>query len=139
MLHGLSAEKFKSIELEIQKIDLTLLEKVDEHIKTFINYKTDYATFMKLNTYIHEKYFKNDRFLHNKVIKKLLQLETHYINNVIIDGNTIITFVDETKKSNNRNIKYFETLADFIETREQFTTYNILYKCDSKYLIEEFV
>ena len=137
--YGLSAEMFKSIELEIQKINLTLLENVDEHIKTFINYKTDYATFMKLNTYIREKYFKNDRFLHNKVIIKLLQLETHYINNVIIDGNTIITFVDETKKSNNRNIKYFETLADFIETRAQFTTYNILYKCDSKYLIEKFV
>lgn len=139
MSYVICTESFKSIKLDIQQIDLTLLEKVDEHIKTFINYKTDYASLMKLNTYIREKYFKNDRFLHNKVIKKLLQLDTYYINNVIIDGDTIITFVDETKKSNNRNIKYFETMADFIETREQFTTYNILSKCGSRYLIEEFV
>ena len=130
-----------------KNFNLTLLIQVDEHIKTFIDYKTNYTTYIQLRRYIFEKYLKFykvrgnyiAKFLHNNVIKKLLQLETHYINNVIIDGDTIITFVDETKKSNNRNIKYFETMADFIETREPFTTYNILYKCGSRYLIEEFV
>ncbi len=128
----------------ISKTNLELLELFDDKIKTFVNYKTDFSVYKKFTEYIFETYFiindkekKTYRFLHNKLIKKLLQLETHFIDNIIINDNKIITFVDTTKKSNNRNITYYTNLEEFMIEREQFKTYNILFQCQQGYLIEE--
>jgi hypothetical protein len=133
--------KYKTV---ISKTNLELLELFDDKIKTFVNYKTDFAVYKKFTEYIFETYFiindkekKTYRFLHNKLIKKLLQLETHFIDNIIINDNKIITFVDTTKKSNNRNITYYTNLEEFMIEREQFKTYNILFQCQQGYLIEE--
>ena len=133
----------------ISKTNLELLELFDDKIKTFVNYKTDYAVYKKFTEYIFETYFiqinkENDkykktyRFLYNKLIKKLLQLDTHFIDNIIINDNKIITFVDTTKKSNNRNIKYYANLEEFMIEREQFKTYSMLFQCQQGYLFEEF-
>lgn len=133
----------------INKTNLELLELFDDKIKTFVNYKTDYAVYKKFTEYIFETYFiqinkENDkykktyRFLYNKLIKKLLQLDTHFIDNIIINDNKIITFVDTTKKSNNRNIKYYANLEEFMIEREQFKTYSMLFQCQQGYLFEEF-
>ena len=129
----------------ISKTNLELLELFDDKIKTFVNYKTDYAVYKKFTEYIFETYFiindtekKTYRFLYNKLIKKLLQLDTHFIDNIIINDNKIITFVDTTKKSNNRNIKYYANLEEFMIEREQFKTYSMLFQCQQGYLFEEF-
>ena len=129
----------------ISKTNLELLELFDDKIKTFVNYKTDFAVYKKFTEYIFETYFiindtekKTYRFLYNKLIKKLLQLDTHFIDNIIINDNKIITFVDTTKKSNNRNIKYYANLEEFMIEREQFKTYSMLFQCQQGYLFEEF-
>ena len=134
--------KYKTV---ISKTNLELLELFDDKIKTFVNYKTDYAVYKKFTEYIFETYFiindtekKTYRFLYNKLIKKLLQLDTHFIDNIIINDNKIITFVDTTKKSNNRNIKYYANLEEFMIEREQFKTYSMLFQCQQGYLFEEF-
>ena len=133
--------KYKTV---ISKTNLELLELFDDKIKTFVNYKTDYAVYKKFTEYIFETYFiindtekKTYRFLYNKLIKKLLQLDTHFIDNIIINDNKIITFVDTTKKSNNRNIKYYANLEEFMIEREQFKTYSMLFQCQQGYLFEE--
>ena len=130
---------------EINKTNLELSDLFDDKIKKFVNYKTDYAVYKKFTEYIFEKYFlqidkekKTYRFLYNKLIKKLLQLDTHFIDNIIINDNKIITFVDTTKKSNNRNIKYYANLEEFMIEREQFKTYSMLFQCQHGYLFEEF-
>ena len=134
--------KYKTV---ISKTNLELLELFDDKIKTFVNYKTDFAVYKKFTEYIFETYFriidkekKTYRFLYNKLIKKLLQLDTHFIDNIIINDNKIITFVDTTKKSNNRNIKYYANLEEFMIEREQFKTYSMLFQCQQGYLFEEF-
>ena len=134
--------KYKTV---ISKTNLELLELFDDKIKTFVNYKTDYAVYKKFTEYIFETYFiindtekKTYRFLYNKLIKKLLQLDTHFIDNIIINDNKIITFVDTTKQSNNRNIKYYANLEEFMIEREQFKTYSMLFQCQQGYLFEEF-
>ena len=138
--------KYKTV---ISKTNLELLELFDDKIKTFVNYKTDYAVYKKFTEYIFETYFiqinkENDkykktyRFLYNKLIKKLLQLDTHFIDNIIINDNKIITFVDTTKQSNNINIKYYANLEEFMIEREQFKTYSMLFQCQQGYLFEEF-
>ena len=128
----------------INKTNLELSDLFDDKIKKFVNYKTDYAVYKKFTEYIFEKYFlqidkekKTYRFLYNKLIKKLLQLDTHFIDNIIINDNKIITFVDTTKKSNNRNIKYYANLEEFMIEREQFKTYSMLFQCQQGYLFEE--
>lgn len=65
-------------------------------------------------------------------------LKTNYVDMIKIkDDNKIIIFIDETKKPNNRKIKFFDKFEKFIESREQFKTYHILDMNAYGVLIEE--
>ena len=49
----------------------------------------------------------------------------------------IILFIDKTKKPNNRKIKCYDNIDEFIKNREQFKTYHILDMHQSGYLLVE--
>ena len=50
---------------------------------------------------------------------------------------SIYIFIDETKKPNNRKIKFYKSIDEFEQSREQFKSYNILDMSSSGILIEE--
>ena len=66
----------------INKTNLELLELFDDKIKTFVNYKTDYAVYKKFTEYIFETYFINI----STVDSSTLILHTLFLL-IISDGN----------------------------------------------------
>ena len=69
-------------------------------------------------------------------------LKNNYVDMIKInDSNDLIIFIDETKKPNNRKIKFYKNIDDFEQLREQlreqFRTYHILDMNSFGILIEE--
>ena len=65
-------------------------------------------------------------------------LKNNYVDMIKIkDSNNLILFIDETKKPNNRKIKFYKSLDEFQKSREQFKTYHIIDMHSSCLLIEE--
>ena len=65
-------------------------------------------------------------------------LKNNYVDMIKIkDSNNLIIFIDETKKPNNRKIKFYKDLFEFEKSREQFKTYTILDMQSYGVLIEE--
>ena len=76
----------------------------------------------------------------NKENKESLDyyLKNNFIDMIKIkDGNNLIIFIDETKKPNNRKIKFYKLIDEFEKSREQFKTYHILDMNSFGILIEE--
>lgn len=65
-------------------------------------------------------------------------LKNNYVDMIKInDSNDLIIFIDETKKPNNRKIKFYKNFDDFEKLREQFKTYHILDMNSYGILMEE--
>jgi hypothetical protein len=65
-------------------------------------------------------------------------LKNNYVDMIKIkDSNNLIIFIDKSKKPNNRKIKFYKTLEEFIKNRQQFKTYHILDMISYGILIEE--
>ena len=65
-------------------------------------------------------------------------LKNNYVSNVkLVDESKRLIFIDETKKPNNRKIRFYKNLEEFEESREQFKSYHILDAQAYGILIEE--
>jgi len=107
-------------------------DKVNLDISTYINFLTEF-----INTYYHIK--NNEIYLHHDNLNKLIKFICNFsfVDMIKIISNKIYVFTDKTKKSNNRKIKFYENIEEFIKNREQFKTYHILDMTSYGILIEE--
>ena len=123
-------------------IRIKLLEDIDPNIKNFKDYKLYEKTYIELLQYVCKNFFtetanNKPRFLHNKVIHKLLKLDTHYIDNIMFDNDYIVLYVDTSKPTNNRKITYYENIIDFENECDKTKSYTLLNSSSQGHLFEE--
>ena len=108
---------------------------LSDEFKQYMTYKTDVNIHWELLEYIQ----KYTTIIDNNIkININLILQNNYVDSVCIqDTNSLIIFIDETKKPNNRKIVYHLNIANFIKTREQFKIYHILENTKNGILVEE--
>ena len=85
----------------------------------------------KYKTY-YDRFYKVLRININSILKN------NYVDSIHIqDISYLIIFIDKTKKSNNRLIRYYQKFKEFIKEREQLKTYHILENHLHGILVEE--
>jgi hypothetical protein len=70
-------------------------------------------------------------------IKLMILLDSYHTPKIAHGSFKIYCFIDETKKSNNRKIRFYKNIDEFQTKREQFKTYHILDTQRDGILIEE--
>lgn len=135
--HGIKNKKFDINKIMdnmkfINKCDNTLNIEADFNINSYVDFL---IVFLR-------KYFTKDcthkiRFMGNidELIKSLLI--NYFFNAIKFNEDNLIIFIDETKKPNNRKIKFYKSIEEFEQKREQFKSYHILDMESHGILIEE--
>jgi hypothetical protein len=120
-------------------IIMTLDPKLSEFNK-FTNFNTNVDVCWELLLYVKKTFFTSSGELVDMKFETELDyyLKNNYVDMIKIkDCNNLIIFIDETKKPNNRKIKFYKNIEEFIKNREQFKTYHILDMTSYGILIEE--
>ena len=118
---------------------MTLDDKLSEFNK-FTKWNTDFNIYWELLEYVRKTFFTSSGELIEMKFESSLD---YYLKNNFVDmiqiknTNNLILFIDKSKKPNNRKIKFYRDIEEFIRNREQFKTYHILEMHIYGILIEE--
>jgi hypothetical protein len=107
---------------------MTLDDKLSEFNK-FTNYNTSADVYWELLEYVRKTFFTSSGELIEMKFESALDyyLKNNFVDMIKIkDPNNLILFIDKSKKSNNRKIKFYKNIDEFQKNREQFKTYHIL-------------
>jgi hypothetical protein len=107
---------------------MTLDDKLSEFNK-FTIWNTDFNVYWELLEYVRKTFFTSSGELIEMKFESALDyyLKNNFVDMIKIkDPNNLILFIDKSKKSNNRKIKFYKNIDEFQKNREQFKTYHIL-------------
>jgi hypothetical protein len=119
--------------------NITLDPKLSDFNK-FTNWNTNVDVHWELLQYVKKTFFTPSGELIDIKFESALDfyLKNNYVDMIKIKNQSnLIIFIDETKKPNNRKIKFYKSIDEFEQSREQFKSYHILDMESHGILIEE--
>lgn len=131
--------KYYDSEYKIKTKIMTLDDKLSEFNK-FTNWNTNFDVYWELLEYVRKTFFTSSGELIDMKLESSIDyyLKNNFVDMIRIkDFNNLILFIDKSKKSNNRKIKFYKNIDEFQKNREQFKTYYILEMQSCGILIEE--
>jgi len=121
-------EDLKFVSKHDSTLDINKVVGVGTYVDFLIDFLTKYFTKESSVTYK----FSGDI---DKLIKSFLI--NYFVDAIKFDKEYLLIFIDETKKPNNRKIRFYKSIEEFEQSREQFKSYHILEFNSYGILIEE--
>jgi hypothetical protein len=125
-------------EFQLQEKKLDYDDKIGlaiNNLRSEINFVEIKPTTKIVKLIIDELYKINTNDIYIEHIK--LYTLTSYTGHYLKVNIQAIVFIDETKKPNNRKIKFYKSIEEFEKQREQFKTYHIIDMTIDGLLIEQ--